>query len=303
MNCDLLFLHQGLGGTFSAFNPQQPVGIGASWERDLRHVGTLAEHTVLSRAGGEIPVLRGGDPGGLPLWIGGRCETTMDVAWKLNDQGVLPEWGAVLAREQCSGRGQLRRPWVSQSGNLYVSFLLSCPPAPWDALLSLVMGHLFSSALEALGGTIRIKWPNDLYQHGRKVGGILVEQRGQRVVVGLGINLCTAPGDDQMRRDAAARAGLLQLVNKSPGPLSLWQALVNQSKNAYKELLENNSPSTFLSLVSQRLLWVGRMIHHREGQRWERARLVGLHRDGGLILEKKGIQAVVYSGSILFEQP
>ena len=38
-----------------------------------------------------------------------------------------------------------------------------------------------------------LKWPNDLMLSGRKVGGILLERSGDRVVIGFGVNLASAP--------------------------------------------------------------------------------------------------------------
>jgi BirA family biotin operon repressor/biotin-[acetyl-CoA-carboxylase] ligase len=49
------------------------------------------------------------------------------------------------------------------------------------------------AAALACGESVRLKWPNDLLLAGRKLAGILVEQRGERCVVGVGINLAWAP--------------------------------------------------------------------------------------------------------------
>jgi len=50
-----------------------------------------------------------------------------------------------------------------------------------------------AEALDSLGLTVNLKWPNDLQSGGRKLGGILVETRetpsGPTAVVGLGLNV------------------------------------------------------------------------------------------------------------------
>lgn len=303
MNCEVLLLDNGLGELFDPVDFKELAFQSPGWAGEPRLDAVGEYDGIFLPPWGDVLVRRFRVQGGGPVWVGGRCETSMEVAWALIRAGALPSWGSVVAVEQKGGRGQLRRPWVSVPGNLHVSFALEVPPAPWDSLLSLVAGYIFSQALTELGESVRIKWPNDLYQHGRKVGGILVEQRGQDVVIGMGLNLAQAPGDHKMRSEAAARADILQLRPHGRSPLGVWLELVNRSKNAYKEILKHTSPSTFLSLVSERLLWLGHMIYHRQGTHWERARLVGLHQDGGLILDKNGNKSVVYSGSILFEQP
>lgn len=169
--------------------------------------------------------------------------------------------------------------------------------------MSLVMGHVLCAGLESLGANLQIKWPNDLYQNGRKIGGILVEQRGAEALVGIGLNLVHAPADCEMRNDAAASAAVLELEQQDMGVLRHWLALVSRAKSEYMNLLENNSPSGFLSCVSRRLLWMGRTVFHRDGDQWNKVRIVGLHRDGGLILDRGGKEDIVYSGGILLGRP
>src|SRR6185437_2102209 len=43
------------------------------------------------------------------------------------------------------------------------------------------------------GEALMLKWPNDLLLLGRKLSGILLERSGDRVVVGFGVNLASAP--------------------------------------------------------------------------------------------------------------
>lgn len=38
-----------------------------------------------------------------------------------------------------------------------------------------------------------LKWPNDLLLLGKKLAGILLERSGDRVVIGFGVNLASAP--------------------------------------------------------------------------------------------------------------
>jgi BirA family biotin operon repressor/biotin-[acetyl-CoA-carboxylase] ligase len=50
-----------------------------------------------------------------------------------------------------------------------------------------------------------LKWPNDLMLSGKKLAGILLERSTDRVVVGFGVNLATAP--DLPERRAASLGG------------------------------------------------------------------------------------------------
>lgn len=104
---------------------------------------------------------------------------------------------ALLAEFQTAGRGRRGRAWSSPFGaNLYLSVAWSF--AAWPPQLTalpLAVGIACARAIRALGlPELRLKWPNDLLVDGRKLGGILLEHRGEggggcRVVIGVGVNV------------------------------------------------------------------------------------------------------------------
>lgn len=98
----------------------------------------------------------------------------------------------LLALEQTAGRGRRGKAWISQPGaSLTFSLGLPFSPTDWSGL-SLAVGV---SLAESLHPDVRLKWPNDLWWNGRKLGGILVETASlgeQRyLVVGVGLNMRT----------------------------------------------------------------------------------------------------------------
>lgn len=109
--------------------------------------------------------------------------------------GGAPE-GTVLAAEyQTAGRGRLERRWASPArAALTFSVLLrprGVPPGRrgWVPLLA---GVAVAAALRAAAAVdARLKWPNDVLVRGAKVAGILAEQSGDAIVVGIGINVST----------------------------------------------------------------------------------------------------------------
>ena len=98
----------------------------------------------------------------------------------------------LVAESQSAGRGRLGRQWVSQRGDS-LTFSLGMPLAPKDwSGLSLAVGL---SLAESLHPQVGLKWPNDLWIDGHKLGGILIEVArlgGQSyVVIGVGLNIRT----------------------------------------------------------------------------------------------------------------
>lgn len=122
--------------------------------------------------------------------------STQDIAAALLEQGQQPPF-AVTAVEQTAGRGRLQRPFRSPRGSS-LALTLACrttlSPATrsWLPLLVGVAAHAALIAeLPALTGRVGLKWPNDLHTaEGGKLGGILVEGRGEDLVLmGIGVNL------------------------------------------------------------------------------------------------------------------
>jgi BirA family biotin operon repressor/biotin-[acetyl-CoA-carboxylase] ligase len=109
------------------------------------------------------------------------------------------EGGWLVAARQTDGRGRQGRAWHSLDGNFFGSTLVLLrdddPPA---ATLALAAGLALIEAVDAAapGRDLLLKWPNDLMLGGAKLGGILLERSGDRVVAGFGVNLAAAPPID-----------------------------------------------------------------------------------------------------------
>jgi BirA family biotin operon repressor/biotin-[acetyl-CoA-carboxylase] ligase len=104
---------------------------------------------------------------------------------------------ACLAETQTAGKGRLGRKWASPFGrNIYLSLLWNYESGP-AALsgLSLAIGVSVMRALDQEGNLgLGLKWPNDIFWKGKKLGGVLVEVMGDAlgpctVVVGIGLNV------------------------------------------------------------------------------------------------------------------
>ncbi|MCM1983207.1 biotin--[acetyl-CoA-carboxylase] ligase [Lyngbya confervoides] len=100
----------------------------------------------------------------------------------------------VLAQQQTAGRGQWGRPWVSAPGGLYCSLAIAPQlPVAKGGRITLASAWGVARQLRSLGVPVALKWPNDLYLHSRKLGGILTEtavRRGviHQAVIGIGVN-------------------------------------------------------------------------------------------------------------------
>lgn len=128
------------------------------------------------------------------------CESTSKVLKDRTKNGVFGPM-ALAAATQTAGVGRLGRSWISKQGNLHLSIAL--PPGYVDhkfqALLPIISGVLVAEWVESkFSLSICLKWPNDLFLDGKKIGGILCEasyagSEFRGVIIGIGINLADHP--------------------------------------------------------------------------------------------------------------
>ncbi|WP_407429607.1 biotin--[acetyl-CoA-carboxylase] ligase [Arcticibacter sp.] len=135
-----------------------------------------------------------------------RVDSTNDYLKKqVANSKPLPEGTVILAEDQFAGRGQFNNNWVSQPGkNLTFSILLSPTflPLSQQFSLNIAISLAINDALcSFIGSECKIKWPNDIFFHDQKLGGVLIENivRGANwkysiVGIGLNVNQTSFPG-------------------------------------------------------------------------------------------------------------
>ncbi|MBO9670578.1 MAG: biotin--[acetyl-CoA-carboxylase] ligase [Sphingobium sp.] len=100
------------------------------------------------------------------------------------------------AERQTAGRGRLGRDWQDGAGNLQASTLIRLRAGdPPVSGLGLLIGVALHQALTDLvpDADLTLKWPNDLMAGAAKVAGILLERVGAALIVGVGVNIVSAP--------------------------------------------------------------------------------------------------------------
>ena len=133
-------------------------------------------------------------PWGHPVQVLAETTSSNDELLRLGEAGA-PEGTLIFAERQTAGRGQFQRAWASTEPlGLWFSLLLrlEISDATIPALAAFAAVALVETVSELGISGARIKAPNDLYLHGRKMAGILVETRTGKnpfAVVGIGLNV------------------------------------------------------------------------------------------------------------------
>ena len=217
------------------------------------------------------------------------ASTNTDV---LGDSRVVEgDW--LIALEQEGGKGRQGRPWVSAPGNFFGSTLVVLRPGdPPAQTLSLAAGLALIEAVDAAvpAQALMLKWPNDLMLMGRKLAGILLERSGDRVAVGFGVNLASAP--QLADRQAATLDGLIGLEAFAP--------LLAGSFARLLELWRTSESSALVRAWEERAHLPGtRLTVHVGKDETVTGRFAGLEQDGALrLMRDDGELEIVRAGDV-----
>lgn len=132
--------------------------------------------------------------------------STNDLLLKMlaDSKGDLPKT-IVTADMQTSGKGRQGKTWISVPGNISVSIYwpFECTHEKLYGL-SLVVGIVVARVLQKTGlNDVQLKWPNDIYWHNQKLGGILIETKHNKAgiidaIIGIGLNI--VPMDNKVEQ-------------------------------------------------------------------------------------------------------
>ena len=124
-----------------------------------------------------------------------ETDSTNEWIKRLSQDGA-PHGTLAVAEFQSAGKGRLGRSWQAQTGSSVMMSLLLRPDfePQYASMLTLVMGISVAQAIEKLGVSVSIKWPNDVVVSRKKICGVLTEMRldGMKirdVIIGTGINV------------------------------------------------------------------------------------------------------------------
>ncbi|MGN6848218.1 MAG: biotin--[acetyl-CoA-carboxylase] ligase [Sphingomicrobium sp.] len=206
-------------------------------------------------------------------------------------EAVEGDWLVTLHQE--AGRGRQGRTWVSVEGNFYGSTIVRLrsgdPPAQ---SLSLIAGLALIEAIDVgvPAQALMLKWPNDLMLSGKKLAGILLERSGDRIAVGFGVNLASAPALQD--RVCASLSGMIAPEAFAP--------LLAGSFTRLLELWRQSEPALLAQAWLARAHSVGtRLTVHSSADETISGSFDGIEPDGALRLRRDdGSLEVVRAGDV-----
>lgn len=222
--------------------------------------------------------------------------------WLLERASDLPDSHWVRTDRQTAGRGRRGRVWSDGLGNLMTSVLVRAE-GPVQQLSFVAAVALREAIMTATNGgcqglnpcppeALKLKWPNDLLLHGKKVSGILLERSGAALVIGIGVNLASYPEAVERPATSLGAAGI------ALGPAQLHEALVTAFGN-WRGRWASEGFAPVRAAWLQHAAGLGERIAVRLGDEALAGRFEGLDADGALLLGlDDGATRAIHAGEV-----
>jgi len=236
------------------------------------------------------------NPFGAPVYHEETVSSTFDLARCLAEQGE-PHGTVVTADFQKTGRGRLNRPWVTERGKslMFTILLHYAGASSIPNAITLRTGLAVSLAVEDLapaliGGSVQVKWPNDVMINARKAAGILTEANGETVYIGVGVNVAQQEFPEQYRLKAGS------IIHSFPALAGNARfVLLEKILSRFYQEIESPPPSsaeTWRERLLDRLYKKGETVTFAEGaadsKNLVEGVLYGLGPEGELLIIPKG---------------
>ena len=209
----------------------------------------------------------------------------------------LPEGTVIMADHQYSGRGQQNNVWYTAPGlNLTFSLYL-CPsflPIGKQFLLNMAISVGIRNGLRHFAGAeLQVKWPNDLYYQGKKLGGVLIENMlsgslYKASIIGIGLNVNQVDFPAELLSRATSLGKILQEHVNLNGLLGV---LCSHIEVQYLKLKQGNYESLRKDYLAGLFRFEELAEYRHNGQIFQ-GRIVNVTESGMLVISSGGQESM-----------
>jgi BirA family biotin operon repressor/biotin-[acetyl-CoA-carboxylase] ligase len=200
-----------------------------------------------------------------------------------------------IAEEQNAGKGRKGRSWSSAKGKSLTFSLLIRPAGRTEGITALLALAVARSFGDSRGG-LAIKWPNDIFLNGKKLGGILAESRDDFVVIGLGLDVNEETGD--FSPGIAAAATSMRIACKRVFDRGIVLCRILEAFEELHDRFQEEGFAPFREEIQGKLLFIGTQVIIESGEGSFEGRMIGITNEGRLCLDMDGTERVFSSGDL-----
>jgi BirA family biotin operon repressor/biotin-[acetyl-CoA-carboxylase] ligase len=231
--------------------------------------------------------------------------STQAIAMALAEKHEDAAGTVVIAEQQSSGRGRLKRKWLSPRGGIWISIVIKpAIPTAASTMLPFVAALAVCDAVRQVTGLpAALKWPNDVMLKGKKVAGILLDLSAEAetvnyAVIGIGINANVDASKIKIDREGRpAITSLKEELGRDTSRLQLVAALLEKLEQFYV-ILEEGGPASIVAEWKKRSDMLGKKVSVVQQGRTLEATAQDVGDDGSLVLKTATGTASVVSGDV-----
>lgn len=226
--------------------------------------------------------------------------TSTQIKIKEGAERNLYDKTLIIAQEQTSAYGRMKREWSSQNGGLWFSFLLAPKIRPDEiSKLSLVAGMAINRVLKEFYLTdSKIKWTNDILIDNKKIAGILIEISAEQdkvnwVAVGIGINL----NNDLPENLTHISTSLKKVLKRNVSRKEFLGLFIKTFENLYFDF-QKNGFSKFFKEYNKNIAYMNLPVKVDTGFDIIKGVNKGVDEEGKLILKNNNKTLKIISGTL-----
>lgn len=206
----------------------------------------------------------------------------------LCDKRPMPDMTCIYSAYQSAGRGQRGNSWESAPGaNLLFSYVVypDFLEAHRQFLLSQITALSLQEVLSLYTEGIRIKWPNDIYWHDKKLCGTLIENdlTGMyisRSISGTGVNL----NQKEFKSNAPNPVSLSQITGQHYTPKEILRQIIERIA-FYYDLLKAGDDISIATRYKNMLYRKDGLYRYADSNGEFKARIIDIEPIGRLVLQ------------------
>lgn len=213
----------------------------------------------------------------------------------------LEDMTLVCAGHQTAGKGRRGRKWEDDKDSLMFSILLKKDiDARRSELLPLLCGVSLYSLLEENHIKASIKWPNDVLIQNKKCAGILLEavtkEKMEAIILGIGINVNNASFPEDIQNKAIS---LYEAAGHRFEKKEILNQFVSEFVKYYGSYLKKED--SFLDVLQSHSYLDGREVILNYYGEDRHGKVLGIAKDGSLLLLENGKETKIKSGEVTLE--
>ncbi len=209
----------------------------------------------------------------------------------------------VVAETQTAGKGRLGKVWDSPKGvGIWLSIILY-PPIETSEMsqLGLVASIAMCNTLQKITDQhIKIKWPNDLVLHDKKIAGILCElvnigDKKSAIIIGIGVNVNTS----RFAESLPYASSLYLECGVTFDRKQIIEEFVQEFENMYDKFLEYKTFKVFLDEYKNLCLNLGKVAYIKTKDKQYTANVISINSNGNLVVKDEEEKVFeIFSGEV-----